>query len=237
MMTSRIVIRSILLFAMLIGIGALIRLTPLGDVLDKGWIDTYVLGEGIRGELIFLGVGALFTAVGLPRQAVAFMAGYAFGIVFGTVIGVLAALLGCMITFFVARFLARDLVAHKFPDKLLRMDAFLSENTFTTTLLIRFLTVGSNVLTNMLAGVSGAAALPFFAGSAIGYIPQMLIFALVGSGFAVEPGIRLMISIALFAASGVLGLWLYRRYRDAHKLLNAGVVDFEDVGASKASEK
>jgi len=236
-MTSRIVIRSILLFALLIGIGALIKLTALGDILDKDWVDTYVRGEGIRGELIFLAIGGLCTAIGLPRQAVAFMAGYAFGIVYGTLIGVAATVLGCMATFFVARFLARDLVAHKFPDKLKRMDAFLHGNTFTTTLLIRFLPVGSNVLTNMLAGVSGAAALPFFTGSALGYIPQMLIFALVGSGFAVDPGARLVASIVLFAISGIMGLWLYRRYRDSHKLLNAGVVGPEDVGASEAAEK
>ncbi|MEQ8319108.1 MAG: VTT domain-containing protein [Rhodospirillales bacterium] len=236
-MTPRIVIRSILLFALLIGVGAAIKLTPLGSVLDEGWIDTYVRGEGIRGELIFLVAGALFTAVGLPRQAVAFMAGYAFGVVLGTVISVFAAALGCVMTFFVARFLARDLVAHRFPDKLRRMDAFLSENTFTTTLLIRFLPVGSNVLTNMLAGVSRAHPVPFFAGSAIGYIPQMLIFSLVGSGFAVEPGARLVVSVILFAASGVLGVWLYRRYRDSHRLLNAGVVDASDVGASEAAEK
>ncbi len=63
-MTPRIVIRSILLFVLLIGVGAAIKLTPLGSVLDEGWIDTYVRGEGIRGELIFLVAGALFTAVG-----------------------------------------------------------------------------------------------------------------------------------------------------------------------------
>jgi uncharacterized membrane protein YdjX (TVP38/TMEM64 family) len=236
-MTPRIVFRSVLLFALLIGIGAAMKLTPLGGVLDEGWIDTYVRGEGIRGELIFLAAGAVFTAVGLPRQAVAFMAGYAFDVSFGTLISVVAAVCGCVITFLVARFLARDLVAHKFPDKLRRMDAFLSENTFTTTLLIRFLPIGSNVLTNMLAGVSRAHALPFFAGSAIGYIPQMLVFALVGSGFAVEPGARLVVSVVLFAASGVLGVWLYRRYRDSHKLLNAGVIDADDVGASEAADK
>ena len=236
-MTPRIVIRSILLFALLIGIGVAIKLTPLGSVLDEGWIDTYVRGEGIRGELIFLAAGALFTAGGLPRQAVAFMAGYAFDLTFGTLISVAAAALGCLTTFLVARFLASDLVAHKFPDKLKRMDAFLSENTFTTTLLIRFLPIGSNVLTNMLAGVSRAHVTPFIAGSAIGYVPQMLIFALVGSGFAVEPGARLVVSVVLFAASGALGVWLYRRYRDSHRLLNAGVVDAGDVGASEAAKE
>ena len=153
-----------------------------------------------------------------------------FGVAFGTGISVIAALCGCMISFFVARFLARDLVTQKFPEKFKRMDAFLAENAFTTSLLIRILPIGSNLVTSLLAGVSRVSPLPFFAGSGIGYIPQMLIFALVGSGFAVEPNVRLVVSIVLFAVSGFMGLWLYRRYRDGHKLLNAGVISSERRG-------
>lgn len=105
-MTPRIVFRSILLFALVIGVGALIKFTPLGDTLNEAWMDEYVRDTGIRGELLFIGIGAIFTSVGLPRQAVAFMAGYVFGVAFGTGISVIAALCGCMISFFVARFLA-----------------------------------------------------------------------------------------------------------------------------------
>lgn len=236
-MTAKLVLRSVALFALLIGIGVLIKTTSLGDMLDKDWIDEAVRGHGIQGELLFLAVGAFFTAVGLPRQAVAFFAGYAFGIGLGTLIGVAAAALGCVTTFTISRYLVRDLVIHKFPERLKRLDAFLSENTFTTTILIRFLPLGSNVLTNMLAGVSSVRVVPFVAGSAIGYIPQMLIFAIAGSGFAVEPNLRLAASVVLFAVSGALGLWLYRRYRDTHKLQNAGVVDANDVGPSEAADR
>jgi uncharacterized membrane protein YdjX (TVP38/TMEM64 family) len=236
-MTPRIIFRSIFLFALVIGVGALIKFTPLGDTLNEAWMDEYVRDTGIRGELLFIGIGAIFTSVGLPRQAVAFMAGYVFGVAFGTGISVIAALCGCMISFFVARFLARDFVTQKFPEKFKRMDAFLAENAFTTSLLIRILPIGSNLVTSLLAGVSRVSPLPFFAGSGIGYIPQMLIFALVGSGFAVEPNVRLVVSIVLFAVSGFMGLWLYRRYRDGHKLLNAGVISSEDVGASKALDQ
>jgi len=236
-MTTKLVIRSIALFALLIGIGLLIKSTSLGDMLDKEWIDQAVRGHGLEGEILFLGVGIFFTAVGLPRQAVAFLAGYAFGITLGTAISVAAAALGCIVTFTVSRYLVRDLVIHRFPEKLRRFDAFLSENTFTTTILIRFLPLGSNVLTNMLAGVSSVKIFPFVSGSAVGYIPQMLIFAIAGSGFAVEPNLRLGASVVLFAVSGGLGLWLYRRYRDSHHLQNAGVVDADDVGPSEAAGK
>ena len=236
-MTPKLVIRSIALFALLIGIGVLIKTTSLGEMLDKDWIDQAVRGHGLEGEILFLGVGMFFTAVGLPRQAVAFLAGYAFGIALGTAISVLAAAMGCLLTFTVARYFARDLVVHRFPEKLRRFDAFLSENTFTTTILIRFLPLGSNVLTNLLAGVSSVRIVPFVSGSALGYIPQMLIFAIAGSGFAVEPNLRLAISVVLFAVSGGMGLWLYRRYRDSHHLQNAGVVEAEDVGPSEAAAK
>ena len=65
----------------------------------------------------------------------------------------------------------------------------------------------------------------------------MLIFAIAGSGIADEPNIRLAISILLFASSGALSLWLYRRYRDNHKLRNAGVIDADDVGASDQAKE
>lgn len=236
-MTLRLVFRSVLIFALVIGVGVAIKATPLGGILDEAWIDAHVRGQGIQGEIIFIALGALVTSVGLPRQAVAFFGGYAFGVVYGTLVAVIAAVCGCIMTFFFARLFARDFVRKRFSERFRRFDAFLHENTFTTTLLIRFLPIGSNLLTNLFAGVSGVSPLAFFAGSAIGYIPQMLIFALVGSGFAVDADMRLVVSVVLFAVAGIMGLWLYRRYRDSHHLLNAGVVGPDDVGASEAGDK
>jgi len=236
-MTLRIVLRSILIFAIVAALAYAVRLTPLGEMLERDWIDAHVRGQGLRGELIYLGVGALVTSIGFPRQAVAALGGYAFGVWMGTLLGTLAAALGCLMAFSVARFLMRERVAQRFAGRVQRLDAFLGENTFTTTLLIRFLPVGSNLLTNLVAGVSRVSAPAFISGSAVGYIPQMLIFALVGSGIAVGTKTQLAVSVILFAASGILGLWLYRRYRDSHHLFNAGVVDADDVGASEASER
>jgi len=81
------------------------------------------------------------------------------------------------------------------------------------TLLIRFLPFGSNLVTNLAAGVSRVPAFPFFAGSAIGYLPQTVVFALLGSGVAVDPELRFGLSAVLFAASGAVGVYLYRRFR------------------------
>ena len=63
-----------------------------------------------------------------------------------------------------------------------KFDEFVGLHPFQMTMIVRLLPVGSNVLTNLIAGVSRVRPVPFFAGSAVGYLPQTLAFALVGSG-------------------------------------------------------
>ena len=52
-----------------------------------------------------------------------------------------------------------------------------------------------------------------FLGSLIGYLPQTVVFALVGSGIGMEPIFRISLGVILFIFSGVLGVYLFRRYR------------------------
>ncbi len=212
-MNYRFIFKGLLVLASLVLIGFLARYSGLGNLLDESWIDRSVRGQGLTGELLFVGVGTLATAVGMPRQVIAFMGGYAFGFIQGTLLSTGATVLGCLATFYYARLLGRGLVAGRFPGKVRQVDAFISSNPFTMTLLIRLLPVGSNVVTNLAAGVSSVTVAPFVLGSALGYLPQMAIFALVGSGIGVDPVWRIGIGVVLFVLSGVLGVYLYRRLR------------------------
>ena len=209
-MNASILIRGLALFVSLVVLGVVLK---TGVVFNEAWIDSVVRSQGLKGVLIFVAVGWGVTSVGLPRQLVAFLGGYAFGFVYGTGLALAATTLGCITAFLFARVLARDWVAGKISDRIRRIDGFLSENPFSMTLLIRFLPLGSNFLTNLAAGVSNVSAVPFVAGSALGYIPQMLVFALVGSGIGLDPELRISLSAVLFVASGMLGIALYRRYR------------------------
>ncbi len=212
-MNAGILIRGLMLFVSLVLLGVLLRTTEMGVVFNEGWIDTVVRGRGWTGYLIFVGVGWGVTSIGLPRQLVGFLAGYAFGFVLGTGLALAATTLGCITAFAFARLLGRDLVASRFSAKIRRIDDFLSDNPFSMTLLIRFLPLGSNFATNLAAGVSNVSAVPFVAGSGLGYVPQTLVFALVGSGISLEPELRIGLSAVLFVVSGMLGIHLYRRYR------------------------
>lgn len=212
-MSAKILIRGLVLFVSVVVLGVLIKTTEIGAVFDQAWIDTYVRGQGVQGLALFLALGWALTSVGLPRQLVAFLAGYAFGFALGTGLALAATTLGCITAFMFARLLGRDMVARRFSDRIRRIDGFLSQNPLTMTLLIRFLPLGSNIATNLAAGVSGVRAAPFFTGSAIGYVPQMVVFALLGSGISLDPGFRITFSAVLFVVSGLLGIHLYRRYR------------------------
>ena len=217
-MNPRLILRGGALLASLIGVVILVRVTGLDQHLDEAWIDTYVRGRGLLGMAVLIGVGGVATAIGLPRQLIAFLGGYAFGLVEGTPLAVLATLIGCLLTFYYARFLGRELVAAKFPGKVKRIDDFLAGDPFMMTLLIRFLPLGSNLVTNLAAGVTRVPVLPFLAASAIGYVPQTVIFALLGAGIKVAPVVNITVAVVLFVLSGVMGLYLYRKYRHGHSL-------------------
>lgn len=212
-MNIKLILRGLAVLLSLAAIGFLVRWSGLGDLLDQGWIDREVRGKGLDGELLFIAIGTLATAVGFPRQVISFMGGYAFGFAWGTMLGVLATVLGCITTFAYARLFGRALLANRLGGRIAKVDAFVRDNPFTMTLLIRLLPVGSNVATSLAAGLSSVAALPFLLGSAVGFVPQTLVFALVGSGVSVDPFWRIGLGTMLFVVSGVLGVYLYRRLR------------------------
>ena len=213
-MNERVILKGLALMLSLALLGYLFNSSDLGNSVNEAWIDARVRGHGVNGALLFLLMGGLFTAIGLPRQIIAFLGGYAFsGIWLGTLLGALAALLGCILTFAYARFFGRGLLRSRLGERAGRFDRFVHLHPFSMTVLIRLLPAGSNLLTNLAAGISSIRPAYFFSGTFLGYLPQTLVFALVGSGVHIAPALKLALAIGLFLISGVLGVWLYRRYR------------------------
>lgn len=206
------------LIALLLALGYAIKAAGLSDLFTESWIDQQVRGQGVSGDLLFLAAGTIATAVGFPRQAVSFLAGYGFGLGAGIGLAMAATVLGCAAAFYATRLIGRAAVAGMFSDRVRRLDEFLGDHPFSMALLLRLLPVGSNVVTNLAAGVSGVRAIPFFLGSAIGYIPQTVIFALLGSGINLDPGLRISTGVVLFVISAMLGVYLFRRYRQSRAL-------------------
>lgn len=210
--------KGLTMLAVLGGTVWLVRSMGLADMLrDAAWFSEHVLGSGPLSILIYLGVGALATGLGLPRQVICFLGGMAFGWVFGTLLGTLASGLGCLACTAYARFSGRDFVVRTMGGRLEKLDRVLQVSPFQMALTIRLLPVGSNLLTNLAAGISSIPIWPFVIGSTVGYIPQSLVFALFGGGMNAEStqgvALSVAVSVALFVASAWLGVSVYRKYK------------------------
>lgn len=168
---------------------------------------------GERGPLGFAVLGAVACTVGVPRQAVAYAGGFAFGFWTGAALAMVAELAGCAVDFWWARWLGRGWARrHLWRWRWAgRLERALVERAFGATLTIRLLPVGSNVALNLLAGVSAVAAGPFLAASAVGFIPQTAVFALMGGGVRVSQAGQVALAVGLMVVSVVLGVVLMRR--------------------------
>lgn len=177
------------------------------------WVEKEILGHGLTGMLVFVAFGAVFTAVGLSRQVLAFVAGYAFGILTGSALALVGSVFGVLLAFFYSRFLGRAYVARKFPRRVKQVDDFLKVNPFLMTLAVRLLPISNNLAVNLVAGVTSVPVVPFFLASALGHAPQTVVFAMIGSGLSDGLMIKSVLAVTLFALSVWIGVRLYRDYR------------------------
>ena len=206
-MVVRYILRGLLVIVALVLVAYLLR-----DVLDQSWVDTHVRDKGLAGEVFFVGLCALLASVGLSRQIIAFLAGYGFGFPKGVLLAMLAVVAGCIITFWVARLFLRGFLLERYSERIRRVDEFIRDNTFSMTLSVRLLPLGSNWMFNLAGGVSGVHCTPFLLGSALGYLPQMMIFSLVGSGAQVDQFWQIAIAMVMLVIAVVIGTYLYRKY-------------------------
>ena len=217
-MKVRTYLPGLVFLATLIAVGYFVESGMLTGMLSEDWIDHEVRGKGIPGELLYVAVGGLVTAVAVPRHIVSFLGGYAFGLGLGTLLALAATELGCVLVFFYGRFVGRPLVSERLRARVRRVEDFLAANPFSMTLLIRLLPVGNNFATCLAAGISRVPARPFLLGSLVGYVPQTFVFALAGSGIEMGANFRVALAVLFFVVSGAIGIWLYRRYRHEKSL-------------------
>jgi len=160
---------------------------------------------------------SLATSIGLPRQIAALVAGINLGAFIGVMVATLAATLGCLITFSVARYLLSAKITQKYPNQLTKLSKFLGERTFLKAIVIRILPLGSNFITNIIAGVSKVSMPAYVGGSFVGFIPQMVIFSLAGSGIRLGAQNELMASLALLVIALLLTTYLVKKHRATAK--------------------
>jgi len=175
------------------------------------YLGEYIESLGTFGVMVFIVITALATSFGLPRQLFAFAAGFSFGIMAGVLLSSFAAIIGCAITFFCSRRWLRVRVQSRYPKVVSSLNNLLQDDVFFKIFVLRLQPLGTNLITNLCAGVTKVSAVLFLSSSWFGYLPQMLVFALLGAGVRVGSNAYLIYSLSMLAVSLTIGLWLYKR--------------------------
>lgn len=208
--TTRVIAAALLiLLALIVVLGVIFP--PLEYLPAARW-GSELESAGLKGIVAFLVLGILATSVGLPRQMLAFIGGLAYGVTGGLSISLLAALGGCWLTAMVSRRFFASIVSTRFPGPIAALDRLTRKDLFLKVLVLRLQPLGTNLLTNVCIGFTSASVPGFVAASAVGYIPQMLVFNLLGVGVRVDSQAQLLLSLFLLAISIVLGVSLYKRH-------------------------
>ncbi len=208
--------RNLIMTLAIVGLVAIVLATSfVSEYLPLGVWRQSLAGNGLAGALAFLIFGVLATSVGFPRQLIAGVAGYAYGLVPGLFLSLLAAVGGCTLTVLAARWFLAGPVNRHFEKQVDWLRRATRGDTAMKIIAMRLQPLGTNLTTNLAAGVIGLRLPVFLGASAIGYIPQLLIFALVGSGVAVGSQTELVVAAVLFVVSLILAAVLWRRHRVA----------------------
>lgn len=96
---------------------------------------------------------------------------------------------------------------------LARLGGFVRREPFAAVLAWRLMPVGSALVLNLACGLLGVRVLPFTLATALGSLPQTVVFVLVGAGMRLDGPWRTAIAAVLFGLSALVGLWLMRRLR------------------------
>ena len=211
-MGPKLLLRGLILICVLVGAGVLVNQYRFEDILhilafsgasNAGWL---------HGRIAYLVLAGVFTALGGPRQAVSFFAAYFFGLTEGFLVALVGSAIGCLVAYLFARAF-HDTAIRLIHGRVDMARRIWARDTFWLTFILRLLPVGSNLLANLAAGASAIPLAAFLSGSLAGYVPQTLVFALMGTGVNVGSTTQIAVSLALFVASTLLGVWIYARYR------------------------
>ncbi|GGK62507.1 TVP38/TMEM64 family protein [Amphritea balenae] len=185
----------------------------LQQYIDPQSLAGWVRQQGFIGMVMFVALGAMTASLGLPRQLVALIAGYSFGLLHGVLLAISSISLGALLTFWFARFIARPWVLQRYPEAISKVDDFTEQQPFLKILTIRFLPLGTNMLTNLAAGTTSLSAGVFFSASFLGFLPQTAIFVLGGHGFNMGSTGQLLFAAGLLLLSALFCLVIYHKHK------------------------
>lgn len=181
----------------------LVHFTPLGERLrDLPAMGALMHSGGVEAAIWFFGITVLLMMVGMPRLIFYALAGFVFGFEVGLLLALAASMLASFAVFRAARWGGRDWLVQRFGARPLFARIVAVQPTVLSVALVRCLPV-SNIILNVALALSTVGTRAFLLGTLIGFLPQGLIAALIGSGVSEYTPLQGAVQLA---AAGVIAL-------------------------------
>jgi len=132
------------------------------------------------GPLAAIAAYAVLATTGVPQIVLITALVAVFGPWAGLLYSWTGKLLACSIGFFVGRRFGAELVARYGNERVREVAAFLARRGFAASALIRMVPTVPSVLINIAAGATPMRFRDFLAGTALGSVPKMALFAFGG---------------------------------------------------------
>jgi len=193
------------------GIGLAIGLRRSGVEWSVDALRDWVSGQPMA-PLVFIGIYALRTFLGVPSVVMMAVGGALFGIAQGVLWGTVGATINAVIMFSLVRTLGRDMVATRLRGRLQQLDGYLRDNGAVWLALYTAIPVTLLSAAHLAAGLSSMGIRGFAVGTAVGLVPRTALFSFLGDSVASGDwrGIGIVLVVVTIASVVVFRL---RRFR------------------------
>ncbi len=213
-------VRFLVLVALLLAVGIVVRFTPLGQYLDRRVLAAWLadISSSPWAPVVFvLGYGVAL-GLGIPASLFTLSGGVVFGVWPGALYNWLGTMLGASLAFLLARYLGRDFVLRLLRGRLLDLDDAVSARGFWAIFFMRLIPVIPFNLSNFAAGLTGIRFLSYFVATGLAIAPGLTVvtwFAHTLWEGTEQPNAtrHLIIATALLVATVVLPWVVYHLLR------------------------
>jgi uncharacterized membrane protein YdjX (TVP38/TMEM64 family) len=214
---KKYLIRVLVLLLLAAALFALVRYTPLGNILNianleanKEKLAGVVSGQPLLSGLLFILLYIAVVGLSIPGASLlSILGGFFFGVLRATLYINAGASVGALLVFLAARFFLGEMIQEKYAERLRRFNEELEKNGRNYLLTLRFIAVFPFWMINLLAGVTRIRPWTFLWTTSLGIIPGSAAYAYSGYALARlgrEPGFppQLILAFVFLAALSLL---------------------------------
>lgn len=207
--------RAIIILTIICLVGTVLTFYLLGGI-NPEILQQWLKSAGILAPIIYIIIYIIATLLLIPSTALNLTGGAIFGLILGLFWTTIAAIIAAIVAFLFTRSIGREAVAKRLAGKWQAMDAEVKRGGLFYMFAIRLLPIMPYGIVNFAAGLTSVTFKDYLLGTALGTVPGVLPFVLLGSSGlkAIKTGDMFPLLAAL-SLTGILvgGSTWYRQSR------------------------